>query len=596
MNAMSRRAQTLLVLAATGAALLGGAVTAAQAPVISKGVAWSRIAETEIREWLTTLSSDAMLGRQAFSEGYGLAASYVAGELKRLGVKPLGDGGSYFQTVQRHGYRTTRNSTITVRAGGQERVFKHGDHVTFAANGGGPQTLRFDRVEFIGYGLVAERGTERYSDFVNRDVKGRVVAWLPGTPASLGPAGGAGAGALVTPGNRSSFVINNLHAAAVLTFQAAPSTSPAEAALARAQTAVQEAAAAVREQAGGRGGRGGRGGGTANALPASDFTTVEKVERMVAPVITGDEEFFRALLGSAGSSFDDLRAKAEKGEPLAPFTLEDVEITIQIDNRYEMVSTELSKNIVGIVEGGDPRLKSEYVFYGAHLDHEGYRYAPSGRGAQSGPNPDLIYNGADDDGSGSTALLAMARAFATGPRPRRSVVFVWHTAEEEGLLGSKFMADRPVVPLDKIQAHINIDMIGRNRHDDPAQGDTVFVVGADRISTDLHNLLVATNQTLRQPLTLDFEYNDPADPNSFYTRSDHYSYAAKGIPVAFFFTGAHPDYHQVTDHVDRIVFPKLVRITQLAYQLGFNVANSERPLTRDNRGPRSGRGFQGLLR
>jgi hypothetical protein len=588
----------LLACVVVVSALAGGTVITGQAPSVSKGVTFARISEVEVREWLTRLSSDAMLGRQAFTEGYGLAASYVADELKRVGVKPLGDDGGYFQTVRRHGYRSTLNSTITVRANGQERVFKHGDHVTFAANGGGRQTLRFDRVEFIGYGLVAERAGERYNDFSGRDVKGRLVMWLPGTPASIGAAGGTGSNALVTPGNRSSFVINNLHAAGVLTFQAAPAANPAEAALARAQSAVQEAAAAVREQVGGRGGRGGRGGGrggAANTLPPSDFTAVERVDRLVAPVVTADEELFRTLFTGADASFDDLRAKAEKGEPLASFTLNGLEVIIQIDNQYDVVSTEVSKNVVGFVEGADPKLRDTYVFYGAHLDHEGYRYAPTGRGAQAGPNPDLIYNGADDDGSGSTALLAMAKAFASGPRPRRSVVFVWHTAEEDGLLGSRYMADRPVVPVDKIQAHINIDMIGRNRHDDPAQTNNVFVVGADRISTDLHNLLVATNETIRQPLHLDFEYNDPTDPNSFYTRSDHFSYAAKGIPVAFFFTGVHPDYHQVTDHVDKIVFPKLVRITQLAYQLGFNVANSERSLIRDNKGPRSGRGFQGAI-
>ena len=114
----------------------------------------------------------------------------------------------------------------------------------------------------------------------------------------------------------------------------------------------------------------------ANALPASDFTTAERVDRMVAPVITGDEEFYRALFSGASTSFDDLRARAEKGEPLEPFTLSNVDVTIRIDNQYELVSTELSKNVVGVVEGTDPRLKDTYVFYGAHLDHEGYRFAP----------------------------------------------------------------------------------------------------------------------------------------------------------------------------------------------------------------------------
>ena len=144
--------------------------------------------------------------------------------------------------------------------------------------------------------------------------------------------------------------------------------------------------------------------------------------------------------------------------------------------------------------------------------------------------------------------MGIAKAFATGPKPKRSIIIVWHTGEESGLLGSRYMADFPVVPLDKVQAQFNIDMIGRNRDDDPEQSNTVFVIGADRISTDLHNLVVGPNAALAKPLTLDYEYNDPSDPNSFYTRSDHYSYAAKGIPIAFFFTGTHPDYHGAGDH------------------------------------------------
>jgi Zn-dependent M28 family amino/carboxypeptidase len=233
--------------------------------------------------------------------------------------------------------------------------------------------------------------------------------------------------------------------------------------------------------------------------------------------------------------------------------------------------------------------------YGAHLDHLGYRYAPARPGDPPDPNRDVIYNGADDDGSGSSALLAIAKALAAGPQPKRSVVFVWHTNEENGLGGSRFMAEHPIVPLDKVQAQINIDMIGRNRHDDPAESNTVFIVGADRISTDLHNLLVATNGRLRDPLTLDFAFNDPADANSFYTRSDHFSYALRGVPVAFFFTGTHPDYHQVTDHVDKILFPKLMRVAQLAYELGFAAADRPGALRRDNLGPRAGRGFQGPI-
>jgi Zn-dependent M28 family amino/carboxypeptidase len=274
-----------------------------------------------------------------------------------------------------------------------------------------------------------------------------------------------------------------------------------------------------------------------------------------------------------------------------------VTVAVNIDNTFEVLSTQLTKNVVGMIEGADPKLKDTYVMYGAHLDHVGYQTTPPPprSNCRVAAPDDAIFNGADDDGSGSVGLLGVAKAMATGPRPKRSVVFVWHAGEERGLLGSLYNAEFPVVPLEKVQAQINIDMIGRNRDDAESESNKVFVIGADRISTDLHNLVVDTNTTLVKPLALDYEYNDPADPNSFYTRSDHYSYAAKGIPIAFFFTGTHQDYHCLTDSVDRILFPKLTAITQLVYQIGFNAANSDRVLERDNRGPRSGRGFSGKI-
>jgi Zn-dependent M28 family amino/carboxypeptidase len=193
------------------------------------------------------------------------------------------------------------------------------------------------------------------------------------------------------------------------------------------------------------------------------------------------------------------------------------------------------------------------------------------------------------------ALMALARAFATGPRPKRSLLFVWHAGEESGLLGSRFQADYPTVPLDKVVAQLNIDMIGRSHCDDPAKANHVFVVGSDRISTELHNINEEANASLPKPLTLDYELNDPADPQSVYTRSDHYSYAAKGIPIIFYFTGLHQDYHFVTDEVSKIEFPKLARITQLVYATAQRVANLDHAPARDNAGPRAGKGFSGKL-
>jgi Zn-dependent M28 family amino/carboxypeptidase len=166
---------------------------------------------------------------------------------------------------------------------------------------------------------------------------------------------------------------------------------------------------------------------------------------------------------------------------------------------------------------------------------------------------------------------------------------VWHAGEERGLLGSRYFADYPTVPLDSIVAQLNIDMIGRNRDDKPSESNTVYLVGSDRISTELHELNRAANAAMPKPLTLDYEFNDPTDLEQLYTRSDHYSYAAKGIPIIFFTTGLHPDYHANTDEVSKIEFDKMARIAQLVYETGARVANLDHAPVRDNLGPRAGK-------
>jgi Zn-dependent M28 family amino/carboxypeptidase len=145
------------------------------------------------------------------------------------------------------------------------------------------------------------------------------------------------------------------------------------------------------------------------------------------------------------------------------------------------------------------------------------------------------------------------------------------------------------VPIAQIVAQLNIDMIGRNRDDKASEANTVYLVGSDRISTELHNLNRSANGALPKPLTLNYEFNDPADLESLYTRSDHYSYAAKGIPIIFFTTGLHPDYHANTDEVSKIEFDKMTRIVQLVYETGLRVANLDHAPARDNLGARAGR-------
>ena len=565
-----------------------------------------QVSEADLRTWLTYLSSDTLEGRQIFTEGYGLAAQYVSERLREADVKPGGDNGTYFQSVKQHGYRITNNSSLTITAPGKAPVtFKHGEGVTFATNVGGKQTLQFDGVEFVGYGLSVTEPA--HDDYAGRDVKGKLVVWMGNGPSTLPAAGRGGAAA------RNRYAIEIKGAKAAVSFTPAPAPpSPAEQALAQAQAALQQANLAVTQaqaalQQAGRGGRGGaRAGGPAGGRGGqtvqADLTTVQRVDNLVPPQFTADERVFEALLTGAPTAFAQLRAASDAGQPLPTFAVPGVKVTVNIDATYDIIETRLTKNVVGIVEGRDPKLKSTWVLFGAHLDHIGYRTSPQvigGRGTTpttAAGAPDLINNGADDDGSGSTGLLGIAKAFATGPAPKRSVMFVWHTGEEGGLQGSRYMADFPMVSLDTVQAQFNIDMIGRNRDDDPKEASTVYVIGADRISTDLHNIVEEANLGTREPLQLNYEYNDPRDPNSFYTRSDHYSYASKGVPVAFFFTGTHPDYHRPSDTVDKIIFQKLQRIAQMVYEAGFAVADSEAPLVRDNLGPRTGKGFSGKIR
>lgn len=587
----------LILLAVFGVIAVGPAGQVTEAQRAKRAT----IAESDLREWLTYLASDALEGRQIFTEGYGLAAQYVAERLKDAGVKPGGDNGGYFQSVKQHSYRITNNSTLTIEAPGKPAVtFKHGDGVTFANNVGGRQTLTFDGVEFIGYGLSVTEPA--HDDYAGRDVKGKLAVWMGTGPSTIPAAGRGGAAAR----NRFAIEIKGARAALSFTPSPAPPTA-AQVALAQAQAALQQATLAVTQaqaaSAQGAGGRGGRAGGrgAAPAVPA-DLTTVQRVDNLVPPQITASERVYEALFASAPTQFAALKAAADAGQPLPTFSVPGVKVTIDVNATYDIIETRLTKNVVGLVEGRDPALKNTYVLFGAHLDHVGYRTSAAalagrgrGAGAPAGP-PDLIFNGADDDGSGSTGLLGIAKAFAQGPKPRRSVVFVWHTGEEGGLQGSRFMADFPTVPLDSVQAQFNIDMIGRNRDDNPSEASTVYVIGADRIATDLHNIVVDANLSTAEPLALNYEYNDPRDPNSFYTRSDHYSYASKGIPVAFFFTGTHPDYHGADDEVEKIIFPKMQRIAQMVYEAGFAVAEQTTPLVRDNLGPRTGKGHVGKIK
>ena len=556
------------------------------------------ITQEDLKEWLTYLASDELEGRNTYTEGLGLAAGYIAERLKSWGVKPGGPNGSYFQRVGVLGVKSENNSTVSVEAGDQTRTFKNKEGISFPSNVGAKQTLISDQIEFVGYGLNAPLA--KHNDYEGKNVKGKTVVFLGSTPPK-GMESGAYRRAL---GVRSRYATEQVGAIASIGVGGGFRRGGGGQAGGQGGGPPGGGPPGGGPPGGGPPGGGQFGGGQADG---SDFTTVQKLDAAIAPAATGQDDFFEFLFSGSDVKYAELKDKASKGEPLPGFSLKNVRITFNIDAKYEVVRTQYTHNVVGIIEGSDPKLKDTYVAFGAHYDHVGYAEGEVIQGANGpirsgargrvteGTADDRVWNGADDDGSGTVTIMGMAKAFATGSKPRRSLVFVWHSGEEKGLWGSRYFADYPTVPMDKIVAQINMDMVGRNRDNKVEEANTVYIVGSDRISTEFHNVTVDSNGALAKPLKLDYEMNDPTDLEQIYYRSDHYSYAAKGVPIVFLTTGLHPDYHANTDSVEKINFEKMARIGQYAYEIGMRTANMDHAPGRDNRGPRVGKGSTGKL-
>jgi hypothetical protein len=275
-----------------------------------------------------------------------------------------------------------------------------------------------------------------------------------------------------------------------------------------------------------------------------------------------------------------------------------------------------ARNVVGIIRGSDPLLRDEYVAIGAHNDHLGtradaldhdslraYNLELERRGAPIWDRQltarraalrdsirinvdslrrihpvrrDSVYNGADDDGSGTVAVLEIAEAIAAmRVKPKRSILFVWHTGEEAGLLGSKWFTDHPTVPRDKVVAQLNIDMVGRGEASDITGGGPRYLqlMGSRRISTELGDIVEQVNSTEKMPFAFDYSWDANGHPERVYCRSDHWSYARYSIPITFFTTGLHADYHQLTDEPQYIDYDHLERVTALVRDVALSVAN-----------------------
>ena len=240
------------------------------------------------------------------------------------------------------------------------------------------------------------------------------------------------------------------------------------------------------------------------------------------------------------------------------------EVLIKIES--EKISSE---NVIGYVEGSD--LKNELVVLTAHYDH-------------LGKHDGKIYHGADDDGSGTSAIIALSHAFEQakkeGHGPRRSMLFMTVSGEEKGLLGSSFYAANPLFPLDSTVADLNIDMIGRIDEKHGTNPDYVYLIGSDKLSSELHKISDSAN-AMYTKLELDYTFNAPNDPNRFYYRSDHYNFAKNGIPVIFYFNGTHADYHQPTDTSDKINFNKVEKIAKLVFFTAWELANRDKRIVVD---------------
>ena len=499
-----------------------------------KGV--DTITAAQMKDYLSFIASDEMEGRDTPSRGLDTTAKFIATNLSRWGLKPAGDNGTYFQKIGLSRDLIDKNETL-VQLNGQPLVAGD-DYIPLAR----PADVTAPLV-FAGNGwFLKSKNIDAYKGI---DPKGKIVV-IFGSPNAL-PHGIANAD---LTGKRGEDWMN-----------AAEYAQKAGAAALVMIPDFQYLANWERNRAR-LAGRGSLRVTSFQAGAAPQLPTIVVSPRVANFLFQGERR-------NATSLFDAIYSNSLPES----FALNaDKKLTLKVKIKSDSLSTQ---NVVAIFEGSDPVLKNEYVAMGAHYDHVGIGIPVNG---------DAIYNGADDDGSGTTALLAMAEALAKAPqRPKRSVLFVWHAGEEKGLWGSRYFTDNPTVPLDKVVTQLNIDMIGRSKKEgdlgllnkDLTGPNAIYVIGSRMMSTELGELVTNVNQQYLN-LTYDYRYDDPNDPNRFFFRSDHFNYARKGIPIAFFFDGEHEDYHRPGDSVDKIDFQKMEKVARTIYLTLWEVAN--RPL------------------
>ncbi|MDP5043955.1 MAG: M28 family metallopeptidase [Leeuwenhoekiella sp.] len=312
-----------------------------------------------------------------------------------------------------------------------------------------------------------------------------------------------------------------------------------------------------------------------NTKGTSSETSMTDVDPMpFANSITADE--LKEMLYVYASDEFEGRNTGEPGQKKAVAYLkeyyENQDIAPALDSTYFQTVPEsffragsgikASENVVAYIKGSTK--PDEYIIISAHLDHVGV--------SDTGE----VFNGADDDGSGTVGLLEIAEAFneavKAGYTPQRSIVFLHVTAEEKGLYGSRYYAENPIFPIANTVADLNIDMIGRVDDAHKDNENYIYLIGSDKLSTELDSISTAVNNKYMN-IDLDYTYNDENDPNRFYYRSDHYNFAKKGVPIIFYFNGVHADYHKVSDTPDKINYPMLAKRSQLVFLTAWELAN-----------------------
>jgi hypothetical protein len=619
------------------------AKTAGQAPAYGNSDA---IGEEELKAYLYFLASDPLEGRNFPSRGYDTAALYVASHLAEWGVKPGGSPSGTngplqpylmpIEMVARQIVPEESKLSLTAPAGGG-RGFGRGAGGARGGASGEPQTTSFEyarewtsgsggfggrgaapngfdasgNLVFAGNGYVIYK--TKTDPYEGLDVKGKIVivagapAELAAAPGGRGGRGGRGQSAADAPspapseaaaqpavGGAGRGAAANPLGEACTDFLTPEQYAAKNGALAVVTIASFQQLNTMANPAGGA--RGGAGRGTPNGPAFQVVKFQQEGACPSSPSITAGTTLTNALFQGERLSGSQVFYGAGTNAKLEPFALSerkklDIHLAVHSEPGH-------GENVVGIVEGSDPVLKNEYVILSAHLDHLGL--------AQPQPDGHAVNNGADDDGSGSAGLLGVAHAYAAGAangvRPRRSVLFLWNGGEEKGLWGSQYFAEFPPIDLSKVVADINMDMIGRTKNPRYADSDPthvlvdsgeILLVGPNVSSDDLGKTIDAVNAGY-QKLKINHFYDTTAPDAThdnlgpagrgqrIFYRSDHYNFAKMGIPIAFFTTGLHADYHRPSDTPDKIDYKELQTVSRTVSAVGWELANqSGRPKLKD---------------